>query len=277
MKLQDVLIETDPYADHEIPEETTNQGKYKKASNQLNAEKYIQKHLLKILQKWTHAHPDILTHGSMEKATNKYGGKWVRVYTKSRGKFSPYCFVGKIDTPKDNIIYAAIKKGAQLEQIDKKVKKLKTEVNKLRIVSFDEQKSKTAAVNPESIPETIYTGKNKFSNPYYKANGGKFAGSPAHYPNWHTLQISQLNTINAALKRNQLQELTVMYGGTRNRYFNFAAIGANGKFVWRKYQTTSANGQNMIYIDGNSSYISFFMNSSISRQDELLKPLKTND
>lgn len=130
--------------------------------------------------------------------------------------------------------------------------------------------STTGTQIPEAqVPPQISTGKGKFRNPYFVSDVGRYAGDPEGFP-WTAQMQKMYTSLTAALvKRGFTGEngFTVMYAstivqqahGTLVNCYNFAVIGAGGRFVWRKYDKGGGSGQNWVYVDGKQMKTSTFL------------------
>ena len=165
----------------------------------------------------------------------------------------------------------------------KRKQKMKQAANKAAEGPFADwgQEASTPAEddNPKKL---IRPGKTKPSllNPAaYSGATEVFIGHPAHFENWSPAWKRRIIEMNEALKRNGKKGFTMMYAsrighGAHKQprgYFNFFMIGADGDFVWRKYQTSGANGGNWLYIpDTDRTDATTFESWNKERQDEFI-------
>lgn len=142
-----------------------------------------------------------------------------------------------------------------------------------------ETTASTTTVDLKNIPPKIFTSSahtNKFENPYFFSTDRNYAGHPDLYPGWktnHKQQAKLYELIKTALVRNGLSPMTDMYSGLHSgTYFNFGITGADGDFVWRKYDAGGGSGQNWVYIDGTKMKTSDFT-ATPTASDKYLAPL----
>ena len=109
----------------------------------------------------------------------------------------------------------------------------------------------------------------------------QYIGSPNDFP-FNSTQKKYLDCFQAALKRNNMQPLTIMFAGVmekpptwynKNRIehpLSFVVATQDGKFIWYKYDRGGASGQNTVIINGDKMKSSTFLNASEPKQDELV-------
>lgn len=124
----------------------------------------------------------------------------------------------------------------------------------------------------------ISSGKGKFENPYLLGgtDSDRYIGSPENYKDFSLQMKKQYEELKSILAANGLHIDTLyaskhVYKGNR---FNFAGIGAGGRFVWRKYDPAPGAGQNWVYIDGERLNTSTFLSMPVAKRQKLLEPLK---
>ena len=178
--------------------------------------------------------------------------------------------------------YDRIRKEASLSEViqvedKRRVKLARQKANKAAVGSFEEWKqmspNPSTVDTPTKLPKSS-GAKNSLKNPAaYPRAAEVYTGHPAHFPNWRSDWKRRLLALEDALVRNGKKGFHVMYSAKLSSYFNFFIIGADGDFVWRKYQTSSANGMNWLYIDGKQIQTSIFERMSPEKQDELISTI----
>ena len=150
------------------------------------------------------------------------------------------------------------------------------------------EKERLESYVEELEPLTRIRAKTKgpgFENPYLLGARpeDRYAGDPEHIPQWSSPQMKEMyETLKGILARNGLK-FDIMYAGTfqsRGNRYNFVVIGANGRFVWRKYDPSLGAGMNWIIIDGKEMKTSQFLKKyqetdaqAAKRQDKMLQGL----
>lgn len=127
----------------------------------------------------------------------------------------------------------------------------------------------------KDIPKTIRTKpgsptvKGGFSNPYYSGTELKYAGPPGGY-DWK-YQAENFFALRKALNELgfNIDQLYVGIWENRGNRINMAAVGAGGRFVWRKYDPSPGAGQNWVYIDGSKMNTSDFLAMTPAEQARL--------
>lgn len=139
---------------------------------------------------------------------------------------------------------------------------------------------KTSGGHSITIPLEISTGRSKFHNPYFfNKSMNRYAGDPSAFPHWakYSGSRSMYLRLNSMLTSHGLDPFDVMYSNkAHGAYFNFALIGAKGKFIWRKYDLGSTSGRNWCYIDGVkyiTSDVVDWMSTNPTKLRTLLDPL----
>lgn len=99
----------------------------------------------------------------------------------------------------------------------------------------------------------IPVGNNKVQNPLATCEYDFYVGIPGACPLLTSTQQTLFLQIKNALAEAGLGPLTIMYAGRKSKIYpgiNFVAVGADGKFVWQKYDPSAGAGQNDVYISG---------------------------
>lgn len=160
------------------------------------------------------------------------------------------------------------------QTVEQQLKRVTTVLNKERQAAADARRTNviTQMISPANVPTKISTGKSAFVNPYHAGNNSQYAGHPDGY----TLSSSQLaiyDELKQIFDRNGVAGFRVCYAARVGKFINFAFIGVNDKFIWRKYDVGGGSGQNWIYIDGNKMKTTDFLSLPPAKQDALIKAL----
>ena len=159
----------------------------------------------------------------------------------------------------------------------RRAKLAKRAANEVAVGSFEEWKqispNPSTVDMPARLPKSAGV-KPSLKNPAaYPRAAAVYTGHPAHYPNWRSDWKRRLLALEDALVRNGKKGFELMYSGklgSRASYFNFFIIGGDGNLVWRKYQTSSANGMNWLYVNGTQIQTTVFERMSKEKQDEII-------
>ena len=135
-------------------------------------------------------------------------------------------------------------------EIEKQIKRIK-KAEAAKGLAAKQEGAAQKQIPVSQIPEKVVVGKRSFANPYFYGDDARYAGHPAHFP-WTSQMAVYYNELEDILTANGLDGFTTMYASTaraRNgaNLYNFALIGANGKFVWRKYDPGGGAGLNDVY------------------------------
>lgn len=169
------------------------------------------------------------------------------------------------------IIQQAVAKKERHEKICRQVDKLRTQINKLKREEANKQlaakqsgKSAGAQIPESKVPAMIHTGKkSKFGNPYFQGSHDRYAGEPAFY-SWTRQMLQVYHKLEEILTSHGFDGFTIIYASTVKQgsgkfvsnLYNFAVIGAGGKFMWRKYDMGHGSSQNLVYVAGKKTYLS---------------------
>jgi hypothetical protein len=162
----------------------------------------------------------------------------------------------------------------------RRARTLRRESNLAADTPFEEWAKSTKKSRKRKIPRLLPVHSSKPArneNPAaYPGAKEKYVGHPAHFPRWKGDWKRRLLSINDMLTRNGKSGLQMMYSsrmGGGSKYFNFFIIGADGDFVWRKYQTSPQNGQNWVYINGKKMNTSILDDMTPKKQDKLISKI----
>ena len=190
--------------------------------------------------------------------------------------------------------YARIRRESTLTPAFEKERKRREtaarhEANDAASGQFGEWKQTSPKISEVAMPDKLQKHSSKkpsLKNPAaYPGATEVYTGHPAHYPNWTANWKRRVLAIEDALIRNGKKGLQLMYASRigagqqkqRRGYINFYIIGADGDFVWRKYQTSGANGMNSLYMDhlrdGGKMQVTDFERMSKERQDQLISQI----
>lgn len=157
---------------------------------------------------------------------------------------------------------------------EQQLKRIKTALNKERQVAAAARRTKasTQMVSPANVPTKISTGKSSFTNPYHAGDNSQYAGHPDGYP-LSSPMLAIYDELKKIFDRNGVPGFSVCYASRIRKFINFAFVGMNNKFIWRKYDVGGGSGQNWIYLDGNKMKTSDFMSLPPTKQDAIIKAL----
>lgn len=167
---------------------------------------------------------------------------------------------------------------------EKQAKAVKTKQRRALVAKVKQERPADDDVlikqDPESsVPERLSTtGKGGFTNPYFAGESQRYAGDPEYYPFTDQMLViyHQLKEI---LKKYGVAPFTKAYGSTHSLkngsrttfHRNFAIVGGNGKFIWRKYDPSPGAGQNWVIVGKHKYKTTDFLSPMYgqSRQDTL--------
>lgn len=122
------------------------------------------------------------------------------------------------------------------------------------------------------IPQKLSTtGKGGFTNPYFIGTSGKYAGDPRGF-NFTPQMLILYSKLQNILKKHNVAPINVIYGSvlvrSSTQHRNFAAIGGDGKFIWRKYDPAPGAGMNWVIMGKTKINTSDFigMDDNLQRQ-----------
>jgi hypothetical protein len=190
--------------------------------------------------------------------------------------------------------YARIRRESTLtpafeKELKRRKKAARREANAAAGGQFEEWEQTSPKISEVPMPDKLSKHSSKkpsLNNPATYAHATEvYTGHPAHYPNWTADWKRRVLAVEDALIRNGKKGLQLMYASRIGRgqkkqprgYINFFIIGADGDFVWRKYQTSGANGGNWLYMDhlkdAGRMQVTDFERMSKERQDELISQI----
>jgi hypothetical protein len=190
--------------------------------------------------------------------------------------------------------YARIRRETEITPAFEKERKrrekvAKREANEVAGGQFKEWEQTSPKISEVAMPDKLpkhSSAKPSLRNPAAYPDATEiYTGHPAHYPNWSPDWRRRILAMEDALIRNGKKGLQLMYAarlgsGSRKQsrgFFNFFIIGADGDFVWRKYQTSGANGMNWLLMqhlkNGGKMAATDFERANKKRQDELISPI----
>jgi hypothetical protein len=195
-----------------------------------------------------------------------------------------------LNTPQNQpIIKRALERKERYEKISKQYDKVHAQINKLKreeanrqLASKQSNKSAGAQIPESKVPATIHTGKSKFGNPYFQGSADRYAGDPAFYP-WTRQMLQVYHKLEEILTSHGFKGFTTIYASTVllgsgnfvSNLYNFAVIGADGKFIWRKYDMGHGSSQNIVYVAGKKMQTSNITFDADHNQGELKLILDT--
>lgn len=163
---------------------------------------------------------------------------------------------------------------ARKQSVEQHLRRVGAVLNKERQAAAETRRANvsTQTINPANVPTKISIGKSSFTNPYHAGNNSKYAGHPDGYP-LSSPMLAIYEDLKRVFDRNGVPGFSVCYAARIDKHINFAFIGVNNKFVWRKYDVGGGSGQNWIYLAGNKMKTSDFMSLPPAKQDALIQAL----